>query len=425
MRVAQVFKRVLGLGRSRVKVTGAETSIDRHGREVVVVDLVRPAGRLHRCPGCRKTTLRVHDRRMRRWRHLDCGALWCVIRSEVCRIDCSNCGIVDEKVPWARAGSRFTRAFEDTALWLVKSAPKSSVSELLRCDWETISRMVTRVVDAVPPARSLKGLRRIGIDEVRHRRPRRFLTVVVDHDSGSVVWVDEGARAETLERFFRALGPAASRRLSAISLDGSRHYLPVVKRRAPRARICADPFHLVVRAQFALDRVRARQWQRLRRENPEAARFVKDSRFALRRGPATRTEADLSLIEELAHENQAIYRAWLWVEQFRHVLRSDDVDAARTLLAALAAEAHTLGHVRFTRLGAAIVRDMDQILNTIACGLSNGRIEAMNANIRLIVNRSRGFRRTDNLIALIHLIHGRIEVALPHAPRSLRPISAR
>ena len=110
------------------------------------------------------------------WRHLDLGRVRCLIRCQVRRLECPACGVRNEAVPWARAGSRFTRAFEDTRVWLVKAAPKSTVATLMRVDWHTVGRMIERVVaehSAQRDGDGLDGLTRIGIDEVAYRKGHR------------------------------------------------------------------------------------------------------------------------------------------------------------------------------------------------------------------------------------------------------------
>jgi len=161
--------------------------------------------------------------------------------------------------------------------------------------------------------------------------------------------------------------------------------------------------------QFCLDRVRARRWQQLRRTDPEAARWLRGARWALRRGPATRTGADLELIDQLERANHDVYRAWLWCDQLRATLRSGDPEAARGPLRALARAARELGHPRFTRLGATLANHSELILNAISHRLSNGRLEALNSTVRLLSHRARGFRRVDHLI----LVCGGVSVELP------------
>lgn len=178
MRVATVFKRLLRLGGERV--LGVELE-DEDGIERVVVAVALVRRRVSRCSGCGTRTGSAYDSRPGSWRHLDMGRVRCVIRAEVRRVCCFECGIRTEAVPWARAGSRFTRAFEDTCVYLVKHAPKTTVAVLMRIDWHTVGRMIERVVAEHVASREgdgLDGLVRIGIDEVAYRKGHRYLMCV-------------------------------------------------------------------------------------------------------------------------------------------------------------------------------------------------------------------------------------------------------
>lgn len=119
------------------------------------------------------------------------GATWTSlgVRSQVhielCRLACPGCGVRPEEVPFARSGSRFTRPFEDTCVWLTRHAPKSVVAQMMRIDWATVGRMLSRLADeALGADRAPEDLRRIGVDEVSHAYGHRYLTVVTCHDSG-------------------------------------------------------------------------------------------------------------------------------------------------------------------------------------------------------------------------------------------------
>src|SRR5712691_5653120 len=143
MRVTTLFKRLLRLEGVRVVAVALE---GEPGQERVVVDLARPQRRLLRCPRCGFCTRACYDRSLRTLRHLDVLRTPCLLRLEVRRLDCPSCGVVAEELPFARAGSRFTRAFEDTCVWLVRDAPKTVVARLMRVDWATGGRMIERVV---------------------------------------------------------------------------------------------------------------------------------------------------------------------------------------------------------------------------------------------------------------------------------------
>jgi transposase len=179
----------------------------------IVVSLRRRARRLT-CP-CGWSTRAFYDRSVRRWRHLDLGAARLFLQAEIRRLHCRRCGRVrTELVPWARPGARFTRDFEDVVAWLAQRMDKTAITRLLRCSWEAVAGIVTRVVaDHLDDAR-LDEVYRIGVDEVSYRKGHRYLTVVADHDrDGAVIWVGQGKSGATLEQFFDILGPGRVQRI--------------------------------------------------------------------------------------------------------------------------------------------------------------------------------------------------------------------
>jgi transposase len=414
MRVATLFKRLLRLGRERV--VGVELEEDEVGIERVIVAVALRARRVSRCSGCAARVHSVYDSRRRSWRHLDMGRVRCVITCEVRRVCCPGCGVRVEAVPWARAGSRFTRAFEDTAVYLVKHAPKSTVASLMRIDWHTVGRMIERVVAehvASRPGDGLDGLRRVGIDEVAYRKGHRYLMCVSDHDTGALVWAAPGRSQQTADAFYRALGPARCDRLRAVSLDLHGGWIGATRAHAPGALICADPFHVLKLAGDALDRVRRDAWQALREEDPERAAFIKGTRFAVRRRAGNLRPGDRTVLDELAADNHDIYRGWLLVEQLRAVYQAPTAEDAHALLDEWILAALTSELDPFTRCALTIDAHRDLVVNAITERLSNARLEGMNSTVRLLSHRARGYRRLASLLAMITLVCGRVPVALP------------
>ena len=110
--------------------------------------------------------------------------------------------------------------------------------ELLRVAWRTVGSIVTRVnADIDATIDRLEGLRRIGIDEISYKRGHRYLIVVVDHDSGRLVWAGPGRNDTALNVFFDDLGPERSALLTHVSADMADWIARVVARRArPRHR---------------------------------------------------------------------------------------------------------------------------------------------------------------------------------------------
>jgi transposase len=188
-----------------------------------------------------------------------------------------------QRVPWARAGSGFVYAFEQLCVWLAVRTDKTALSSLLRIAWPSVGAIVERVAQAaLAQFDPLQGLLRIGIDEVAYRKGHYYLTVVLDHDSGRLLWASPGRNEETLHSFFDALGPVRCKQLQLVSADAASYIANVVRERCPNAVLCLDPFHIVKWATEALDEVRRDVWNQLRRDGKkEQAQTLKRSRWAL------------------------------------------------------------------------------------------------------------------------------------------------
>ena len=186
MRVSATFNRLL-------RVEGARVESVAFAREGVVVG-VGLRGRRRVCSCCGQLAGVTYDTGRRRWRHLDLAGMRCFLEATVRRVRCRDCGVRVEAVAFARAGARHTRAFEQLVACLARQLAKTALQRLLRVGWATVGRIVARVVGELLQPNRFHGLRRIAIDEVSYRRGHRYLTLVLDHDSGRVVWASKGAR---------------------------------------------------------------------------------------------------------------------------------------------------------------------------------------------------------------------------------------
>ena len=127
-----------------------------------------------------------------------------MIECRLRRLYCPGCGDLYEAVPWARAGSRQTRDFEDLTAWLAQQMSQTQVTRLLRIGWQTVGKILARVVAEKLAAGRLDGLESLGVDEVSYGADHKFLTCVANHDSGGIVWAAGGRNAKSLQAFFDA-----------------------------------------------------------------------------------------------------------------------------------------------------------------------------------------------------------------------------
>jgi transposase len=378
-----------------------------------VLVTVRLRRRRRVCSGCGQIgRLPVHGRRVKRWRHLDLGASRCIIECELRRLLCRDCGVRLEAVPWARAGARYTRDFEDVVAWLAQQMAATPIAGLLRIGWVTVGRIVERVVADHLDETRLQGLVCIGVDEISYRRHERYLTSVVDHEAGAIVWCSAGRNYATLQRFFTELGDRKDS-IRAVSIDMSGGYEKAIREQVPDAEIAFDPFHVCRLASRATDQVRRDEWNAHERSHTPTGRWIKNTRWSLLKAPENQTIDQLARLGEVQHANRALYRAFLLREELRLLYHLPDRALAPAHLDAWLAWASRSRLTPFVRLARTIRRHREGILTAIRLGLSNGRLEGLNSRIRLISHRSFGFHTADPLIALVHLCCSGIVIDLP------------
>jgi transposase len=258
-----------------------------------------------RCPG-----YDLGDGR-RRWRALDLGTTFCYLEADAPRVECRRHGVVVAAVPWARHDAGFTRSFEDQAAWLAVNTSKSAICSLMRIAWRTVGRVCERVTAEAKRGRDLfADLERLGFDEISVRKGQKYLTVVVDHHTGRLVWARAGRDRKTVLKFLDLLGKNRCEQIKLVSCDNAAWITGPVSERCPNAEICLDPFHIVKAATDALDDIRRAVWNEARRSgDKQLAKDLKGARFALWKNPENLTtgqQAKLAWIQKL---NAPIYRA--------------------------------------------------------------------------------------------------------------------
>lgn len=377
---------------------------------------VRPRLRdRNRCGVCqRKAPFHDSLTEGRRWRSLNFGAIPVLFECSTHRVRCREHGVVVAHVPWARRDSRFTTAFEDQAAWMVTHCNMTAVGKFLGVAWRTIQGICRRVTESAhrPPLKSL-NLERIGIDEFSYRKRHRYVTVVVDHDSGKLIWAAKGANKNTLNRFFDELGPEGRSQLKLVTRDGATWISDVISDRCPNAHQCMDPFHVVQWATAALDEERRAIWRTyLKFERPNEGKFIKGTRWVLLKGAEKLSRRDRVKLSEVRLVNDRLYRAYLLKEQLRQVFR-EPYEKAVALLDDWLAWAQRCRIDPFVRVARAVRERRDEILASIEHGLSNGRVEAINTGLRVLARQAYGFRSAQALIAMGMLKFGGLCPPLP------------
>lgn len=380
---------------------------DRAPEKVLVIVVQPDKEHRCRCPECGNRGKAVeHD--VRRWRTLDVHGKRTFIESAVPRIVCGEHGKITAAVPWAAHGDRFTAVFALHAAWLAAQMPWTKAARELRVTWDAVAGMTARVAaDAAGRRDRLAGLRRIGIDEKSWGKGGdKFLMAVTDHDRGTIAWIGEGRCQETVGQFFDDLGDERSKLLTHVSADGAEWIHDVIRAKAPQAAICLDAFHIVKWAGERLDELRRRIAAQLRAAgHGDQAATLGAGLWALRKKPANLTGNQRTALAAIAADNKPLYKGYLIKEQLREALKVKG-DDGKTLLRGMIAWAHRCRIPEFVKLAKTLSRFRPLIYATLDGGPSNGRAEALNAQINALITRARGFRSAAALMAMCDFVYG-------------------
>ena len=256
MHTKSLIKRLLKIDRIAIDEVYFETAFEE---EIFVIRARALSRDTQRCPHCGKRCQGYDSSdKVRRWRTLDFGSNRVYIEANTPRVKCREHGVIVARVPWARHNSEYTYDFETAVTCLSLHATAQDVSEYFRIKWDTvgsITRRVQKTLEQKQPNR-FDDLKELGIDETSYKKGHKYMTVVVNHKTGALIWAKKGFGKEILTEFFKELTEEQRAKIKFVTADGARWIADCIKEYCPNAERCIDPFHVVAWANNALDEVR-------------------------------------------------------------------------------------------------------------------------------------------------------------------------
>jgi transposase len=199
----------------------------------------------HRCSSCGSTQVISRGQVNRRFRSLPIGSRATFVAFAIPRAECRACGLIRQvDVSFADPRRSYTKAFERYALELSRRMTIRDVARYLNVGWDLIKEIQKRDLSRRYAKPKLKHLRYIAIDEIAVAKGHRYLTVVMDLESGAVVFVGDGKGADALKPFWKRLRPSRAK-IAAVAMDMSAGYWGAVMTHVPKAKIVFDHFHVI------------------------------------------------------------------------------------------------------------------------------------------------------------------------------------
>lgn len=220
------------------------------------------------CHVCGQPAPAVHSNTRKFVRDLPFGDCSMLLQVEHRKVWCPTCGGVRvEKLDFVDAYQRITCRLADYAAELCRRGLSVQVvAEHLDLDPKTVKACDKAALEAEFGETRYDGLHRLAVDEIAVKKGHHYMTVVLDYDSGRVVWMGEGRQIATLDAFFEAMPAAVRNEIEAVALDMWEPYIRSVKKWCPQADIVFDLFHVVKAFNKVIDDIRNEEFRKADRD---------------------------------------------------------------------------------------------------------------------------------------------------------------
>lgn len=302
---------------------------------------------------------------------------------------CSRCGLCQrEPIPFAAGKRRHLGAFARYVTELCQIAPIKHVAELLGVGWDLVKELFKEHLKRRLKKRKLKKIRYIAVDEFALRKGHRYMTVVLDLETGEILHAHQGKDAQALIPFLNKLKRCGTR-LEAVAIDMSEAYINAVKTALPKVDIVHDPFHVVALASKAIDETRRDMYRDLKGEQRQ---MIKGSRFLLLTGLENLKQSGLERLMALMELNEPLYQAYLLKEDLRTFWNMPDAEQGGLFLDGWIQEATATGIKHFVRLAKTLNEHRRDLLTYFKHRISTGPLEGLNNKIKVLKRQAYGFR---------------------------------
>jgi len=370
-----------------------------------VVFTIEQPRKSYRCSVCGASDVIQRGKNRRRFRTVSIGSRLVHLVLDVPRVECRSCGKVRQvKIGFADPRVTYTKSFQQYALELSRHMTIKDVAEHLEISWDVIKDIQKADLQQRFGKPKLSHLRQIAIDEISIGKGHRYLTIVLDLESGAVVHVGQGKDGSALKDFWTRLRRSRAK-IEAVAADMSPAYMAAVMGHLPEATLVFDRFHVIKLYNAKLSDLR-RELYRTATEGLEK-KVLKGSRWLLLKRPenldASRNEPER--LREALRLNEPLAMAYYLKEELNEIWEQDDEKAAESLMMDWITCAESSGIRMLQQFARTLRFHARGILAYYDYPISTGPLEGTNNKIKTMKRQAYGFRDQEFLTLKILGIH--------------------
>ena len=308
---------------------------------------------------------------------------------EMFNVKCPKCGIRREKLDFIDRCSRLTVRFETYIFELVSMSTVKDVADKFSMSWETVKNIDKKYLEAKFKDINYGNLKRLSIDEIANKKGHNYLSVVMDLDTGRVIWVGEGRKEEDIDKFFLTLTEKQKNNIEAVSIDMWPAYINSAKKNCPNADIVFDKFHVVKKFGEVIVKLRSAEYRKA--DNEESKDILKGTKWLLLRNRSNLKLDAKKELKNLLELNENLATAYILKEKLAAIWNYKSEAWARKSInewILIAEESNIRGVKAFIKT---LKKHEYGIISHCKHPISNGKIEGTNNKIKVLKRRCYGF----------------------------------
>jgi len=362
------------------------------------------------CPECGEACSMYDHVEERTWRHLDTMQYTTLLHARAPRVCCDEHGVRQVKLPWAEPKSRFTLLFETFAISVLKAVGVGGARKILKLSWDEAWTIQRRAVQRGLQRKTLQVPELIGLDEKAYRKGKdSYMTIVSDLERGTVDWIGDDRKAETLVGYFEQFPVEQLAGIRGIAMDMWKGYKLAIRKMLPdpERKMVYDRFHVMRDINDAVDLVRKREHCSLLAVEDER---LKGSKYLWLHAGENVPRKHRRWFAALKRASLKTARAWAIKEDLRHLwARANEMTAIRFWKSWYFWASHSR-LMPIIRAAKKLQRHAAALLNYFRCPITNAYAEGINGRIETLKRLARGYRNLDNFKIAILFHHGGLDL---------------
>ena len=357
------------------------------------------------CSKCKSYNVIKSGKVERLFRTIPIGKKQVFMLAIIQRLECKACGSVrQEYIKYAESKKTYTRSLKRYILELSKIGTIQDVANNLGISWDIVKEIQKEHLQLYYGRPDIKYVKHIAIDEFAVKKGHKYMTVVVDLDTGIIIYVGEGKGMDALEGFWKRI-KYNKVQIEAVAIDMSPAYISAVTTNIPQAQIVFDHFHVVKLLNDELSNLRRELFNQETELNKK--QLLKGTRWLLLKNNENLNNEweERRRLKEALAINEPLAIAYYLKEKLKLLWEQNSKQEAEKFLGKWVAKAMASKVPRLIKFANTLLAHRTGIFAWYDYLISTGPLEGINNKIKTMKRQAYGFRDTEFFKLKIYSLH--------------------